>query len=153
MSSSRDPKSLSDDAGRRVWRGVARRLVAKAREDMEEPGAADVDVDGVDESGSWDEPSAEWMNKSASSLDMVAAVHDGELLAAMDSNRRGASDVRFWAIKLGPPFELYRLSNVPMRDALPLNDFGKRVTRFRDGRQAWALARRYADPRPFKRVR
>ena len=86
-------------------------------------------------------------------MDMVAAVRDGEMLGAMDANRRGARDIRFWGIKTGTPFELYLMHDVPVRDALPLNDFGSRATRFRDGKQAWATARRYAETRPFKRVR
>lgn len=186
---------------------------------MEEPGAADVEVDGDDESGSWDEPATAWMNAKRAAvrkvmacmindveslppvgarverivlqegvghlyfedgsfvafsiedmmpkqsptcshhvaaqtpMDMVAAVRDGELLGAMGAHRRGAQDVRFWAVKVGTPFDLYALHEVPFRDARPLSDFGSRGTRLRDGKRAWMLARRYAESRPFKRVR
>ena len=159
MSSPDDPKPVG--VRQRFWR----ELVARASKRMEEPGAADVEVDGDDESGSWDEPAADWMNtnkaavrqamnkSSAGPLDMVAAVRGREMLGALDVNRRGALDVRFWGVKVGVPFELFRLHDVPMRDAVPLNDFGSRSTRLRDGKQAWALARRYAESQPFKRVR
>jgi len=210
-----------EEWGRYIWKTTARALVSKAMKDMEEPGAADVEVDGDDESGSWDEPATDWMNakKAAvrkvmacaindvsnlppigarvkrivlqegvghlyfedgsyvgfsiedmmpkqsptpcghsvlaapSSMDMVAAVRDGELLGAIDAHRRGAQDVRFWAIKVGAPFDLYALHDVPVRDARPLNDFGSRNTRFRTGEQAWAAARRYAESWPFRRAR
>lgn len=207
--------------GCHVWRLVTRELVAEAmRRDkgLEQPGAADVEDDGTDESA------ADWMNAKRAavraavrtvmgafindtcrlpaigarterielqegmgrvffedgttisfsindlrpkqseppchlvmaapeSVDMVAAVRDGELLGAMDVNRRGARDVRFWGIKAGTPFELYVLHDVPMWDATVLADFGSRITRIRDGRRAWGLARRYAESHPFKRVR
>lgn len=222
MSSPDDSKPVAatpEEWGRRLWQRAARVLVASAIKRMEEPGAADEEVDGDDESGSWDEPAAEWMNAkkaavrkvmacmindvaslppigarveritlqagaghvyfedgsfvafsiedmmpkqspspcshtaAAGALDMVAAVRGHEMLGALDVNRRGAQDVRFWGVKVGAPFELYRLHEVPMRDAVPLNDFGSRTTRLRDGKQAWALARRYAESQPFKRVR
>ena len=183
MSAPRDQKPVAlspEEWGNRFWKTACRVLVAEARERLEKPSPrrvqaawlsyryshneddADVEVDGENMDADWDEPAADWMNAkkaavhtvmAANSMDMIAAVRSGELLGAMDVNRRGASDVRFWGINVGTPFELYRLRGVPLRDALPLNDFGSRMTRLRDGRQGWALGRRYADSHPFKRVR
>jgi len=86
---------------------------------------------------------------AATTVDMVAAVRRGELLGAMDARKRGASDVRFWGFQVDGPFELYRLEDVPMEMARPLNDF-PRSSRFRNGKQAWQMAKKHAG-RPFKR--
>lgn len=156
-------------------RAVASFLSYHGVEHTESLDEADVEVDGESMDADWDEPATDWMNAkkaavrtvmacmskqsgapvlaAAASVDMVAAVRGGELLGAMDANRRGAGDVRFWGVKTGTPFDLYRLRDVPVRDAVPLNDFGSRTTRLSGARQAWALARKYAEPRPFKRVR
>lgn len=89
--------------------------------------------------------------KTASpSVDMVAAVRRGELLGAMDARKHGASDVRFWGFQVDGSFELYRLEDVPMSVARPLNDF-PRSSRFRNGRQAWLEAKKYVKGAPFKR--
>lgn len=157
--------SATDDqepVARRVWQQAARVLVARAQRRLEQPGA-DLDVDGDDMEADWDENSTGWLEAkrtavravmaATSSLDMVVAVRGAELLGAVDVNRRGASDVRFWGVKVGTPFDLYRLRDVPLRDAMPLNDFGARTTRLRDARQGWALARKYAERHPFKRIR
>lgn len=157
MSASRDQEPVA--VKERLWR----ELVARATKRLKEPGAADVEVDGDDESGSWDDPAADWMNTkkgavrnvmaNPAALDMVAAVRGRHLLGAIDAGRRGAHDVRFWGAQHEAPFELYLLRGVPMRDAVLLADFGSRTTRLRDGSQAWNLGRRYAEARPFKRVR
>jgi hypothetical protein len=215
MSSHPDQKLLTP-----LW--AKRILVRRAMRSRDEPGAADLEVDGDDEAGSWDEPATSWMEakKAAvrrfmacnmnevgdlpavgarvtrivlqegvghlyfedgsfvafshedlmpkegppcgshsraaafpAAVDMVAAVRGNELLGAMDARRRGARDVRFWAVQVGSPFDLFELRGVPMREATLLNDFGSRSTRLPDGRRAWALGRRFADSRPFRRAR
>lgn len=94
--------------------------------------------------------SCEHRRQAAPTVDMVAAVRRGELLGAMDARKRGASDVRFWGFQVDSPFELYKLEDVPMALARPLNDF-PRSSRFRDGKQAWRIAQKHAQGRPFKR--
>jgi len=85
-------------------------------------------------------------------VDMVAAVRDGELLGAMDVGRRGSLDPRFWKLHVDAPFDLHVLRDVPMSLAVPLADFGTRATRLHDPEQAWVVARRFADPRPVRRL-
>lgn len=157
MPSSDPQKSLKE---------MARRVASAHSKRLQKPGAADVEVDGDDESGSWDDPA--WdsdvkeaavrgaldLYKEASGLlDLVVAVDGNELLGAMDGRRRGATDVRFWRAKVGDAFDLYVVRDVPMQVARKLVDFGSRRSRDSDGRRLWALAKRWSEPRPFKRVR
>jgi len=86
-------------------------------------------------------------------VDMVAAVRGAEMLAAADARKRGALDPRYWRLRTEGPFDLYRLRGVPMREAVLFSDVGTRTSRLRSARQAWTMARRHADPRPFQRVR
>jgi hypothetical protein len=85
-------------------------------------------------------------------VDMVAAVRRNELLGAMDVRKSRARDPYMWSIRVGGPLELYVLNDVPMALARTLTDFPGRSSKLRNGRQAWALARQHADPRPFKRL-
>lgn len=87
-------------------------------------------------------------------VDMVAAVSKGSLLRAMDKDRRDAKNPSMWRFLLenDRPFDLWLLHDVPLGLATVLADFGSRSTRFSDGGQAWGLARRYAEGRPFRRV-
>lgn len=201
---------------------MARRVASEhsERKRLEQPGGADVEVDGDDESGSWDEPAWDSDTKeaavrkvmgafindthqlpvigtrvtqitlseghgqmefedgtsvsfsiednmpnqfpppcrtpvmaSSSGLDLVAAIHGGELLGAMDGRRRGATDPRFWREKVGRQFDLFVLRDVPMQVARALVDFGSRSSRSYDGRRMWTLGRQFAEARPFKKSR
>lgn len=86
-------------------------------------------------------------------VDLVAAVHRGELLGAVDARKHGAGDLRYWQAKIEPPFELHRLSDVPMRLAIPFTDIGTRSARIRSGKQGWHMAREFVSGRPFKQLR
>lgn len=86
-------------------------------------------------------------------VDMVAAVRGNEMLRAMDVNKRGAHDPRLWRHLVEGPFDLYVLHDVPMGAARTFADLGARGTHPRSGRQVWQMARRHAEPRPFRRVR
>jgi hypothetical protein len=85
-------------------------------------------------------------------VDMVAAVTDGEMLRAMDVGRRGSESPQMWQYLVEGPFDLYHLQEVPLGLATLFADLGTRGTRLRDGHQAWVLARKHAEPRPFRRV-
>ena len=94
-----------------------------------------------------------YVKQAKQEIDMVAAMRGRTFLGAMDINRRGSKDVRFWAIKVGVPFDLYLMHDVPMRDAKLFIDFGSNISRLKNGKQAWHLAQKYTDSHPFKRVR
>jgi hypothetical protein len=85
-------------------------------------------------------------------VDMVAAVDRRDLLGARDARKHGAKSPRFWAQLVEGPFELFMLRDVPMNLARPLNDFPTRVSRLRNPRQAWDVARKHAEPRSFARL-
>lgn len=86
-------------------------------------------------------------------VDLVAAVRDQELLGTKDVSRMGAKDPGVWMISgVHGPFGLYLLKNVPLGVAEPLVDFGTRASRIKDGKKIWRLAKKYADPNPFKKV-
>jgi len=85
-------------------------------------------------------------------IDMVAAVHKNQLLGAMDVRKHGARDPRFWGYKVDGPFELHKLTDVPMDLARALTDFPTRKGRLRDPRHAWRTVLELAAGRPFKRV-
>jgi hypothetical protein len=85
-------------------------------------------------------------------IDMVAAVHKNQLLGAMDVRKHGARDPRFWGYKVDGPFELHRLTDVPMDMARALTDFPTRMGRLRNPRHAWTTVQGLAEGRPFKRV-
>lgn len=99
------------------------------------------------------EPPREHVKLAKHDIDMVAAIRGRALLGAMDINRRGAKDVRFWAIKVGVPFDLYLMHDVPVRDAKLFVDFGSNISRLKNGKQAWYMAQKYLESHPFKRVR
>jgi hypothetical protein len=90
---------------------------------------------------------------AAQTIDMVAAVGNGELLRAMDVGRRDSENPRMWRYLVEGPFDLFHLQGVPMGLATALADFGTRGTRLQNGHQAWLLARHHAEPHPFRRVR
>jgi len=85
-------------------------------------------------------------------IDMVAAVYKNQLLGAMDVRKHGARDPRFWGYKVDGPFELHKLTDVPMDLARALTDFPTRKGRLRDPRHAWRTVLELAAGRPFKRV-
>lgn len=86
-------------------------------------------------------------------IEMVAAVYFRELLGARDARKTGAKTPRFWSYLVEGPFELYMLRDVPINLARDLNDFPSRRTRLHNPRQAWQIAQKYADSRPFGRGR
>lgn len=148
---------------------MRRALIAYNQEDQ--PQEADEEVGGDSENTDWDEPSSQWMDqkngavrralarlrnglkRAASEVDLVAAVRNGELLGAVDARKHGADDLRYWRLKIEPPFELHRLSAVPLRLAVPFTDIGTRSARLQSAKQGWRMARPFAAGRPFKQLR
>jgi len=90
---------------------------------------------------------------ASNEVDMVAVVRGPELVGASDARKSGAKDPRFWRLKVDGPFDLYQLRGVPMGEAILLSDIGTRASRIRNPREGWTRARKFADPRPFKRQR
>lgn len=223
---------ITPDELAQLWRDHEQLGIERvAYDEKDQPGQADVEVDGDSEDTDWDEPAADWMDEkkaavrrvmaclmndaaslpgvgrsvdrivrrvgtvdiyfddgsfvsaqvedpqpqtggvvpkkpggcgcrqascehvAAPEVDLVAAVRGGELLGAVDARKRGADDLRYWRLKVEPPFDLHHLSGVPMAVAVPLTDIGTRSARIRDGRQGWRMARKFAPGRPFKRLR
>lgn len=90
--------------------------------------------------------------EASASISMVAAVHKGELLGAMDERKNKAKDPKFWSFKIDGPFELYLLKKVPMEIAEHLTDFPSRASRFKNPKHAWTEARKFSIGNPFKKI-
>lgn len=90
--------------------------------------------------------------KAVPVIDMVAAVYKNELLGTMDIRKHGARDSRFWGYKVDGPFELFRLTDVPLGLARALTDFPTRMGPLRSPRHAWSIAQDHVDGRAFKRL-
>lgn len=148
------------DIGRRVETVVRRPGQVNIRFDdgseigasVDDPGPATNEEAAAVECIYGDRPRSTGHTAAAETVDMVAAVRDGEMLGAMDVGRRGSQDPRFWKLHVDAPFDLYMLHDVPLALAVPLADFGTRATRLHDPGQAWVVARRFAEPRPARRV-
>lgn len=86
---------------------------------------------------------------AAETLDMVAAVSGDRLLGAKDFLDRKFHNPAVWlAAKRGLYFHLVKLRRVPFDVAERLADVGTPASTL-NGRAAWQVARRFAEPKPF----